>query len=299
MDDTVVRGDSTDPGNPLGPFQAPIIPFSWNLPGNALPYSYSMDDPAQLQAIVTSPTSGAGAGVLTWNKTNWLATSYAPTAPSIVADPQGQVLPGGATATFVVVAGGSTPLSYRWYFNTNTPVPDATNSTLTLADVQDSDAGFYSVVVSNAFGSASSLGAQLILSDSLSGFPAWQVQNFTVQQLGNVQVSGKNAAPAGDAVPNFVKYGLGLAPMIPAVKPLTGFSIQGSQTALTYSRPAVAPDVEYIVDASTNLSDWSTNGVTQQVLGTNAFGLQSWEGIYANPPGAILFLRLSLEDLGN
>ena len=76
MDSTIIRGDSTDPGNPLGPFQAPIIPFAWNLPGNQLPYSYSMDDPSQLQAIVTDPSFGAGAGVLTWAKTNWLKTTY-------------------------------------------------------------------------------------------------------------------------------------------------------------------------------------------------------------------------------
>jgi pectate lyase len=77
---TYVRGNSTDPGNPLGPFQAPIIPFSWNTnsgtPNGVLPYTYTMDDPAQLQSIVTSPIEGAGAGVLTWNKTNWLKTSY-------------------------------------------------------------------------------------------------------------------------------------------------------------------------------------------------------------------------------
>jgi pectate lyase len=76
MDSTVVRGNSTDPGNPLGPFQAPIIPFSWNLPGNQLPYSYTMEDPSQLQANITDPNFGAGAGVLTWAKTNWLKTAY-------------------------------------------------------------------------------------------------------------------------------------------------------------------------------------------------------------------------------
>jgi pectate lyase len=73
---TDVRGNSTDPGNPLGPFQAAIIPFSWNLPGNQLPYPYVMDDPAGLETIVTDPHYGAGAGVLTWAKTNWLKTSY-------------------------------------------------------------------------------------------------------------------------------------------------------------------------------------------------------------------------------
>jgi pectate lyase len=77
---TYVRGNSTDPDNPLGPFQAPIIPFSWNTnsgtPNGVLPYPYTMDDPTDVPAIVTSPTAGAGAGVLTWDKSNWLKTSY-------------------------------------------------------------------------------------------------------------------------------------------------------------------------------------------------------------------------------
>lgn len=40
-----------------------------------LPYSYLLDDPAELADIVAG-SSGAGAGVLTWAKTNWLRTSY-------------------------------------------------------------------------------------------------------------------------------------------------------------------------------------------------------------------------------
>jgi pectate lyase len=79
------RGDSGDstnaPGYPyFGPKQATIIPFSWNTnaatPDGLLPYTYTMDDPSDLQSIVTSPTAGAGAGVLTWGKTNWLMTTY-------------------------------------------------------------------------------------------------------------------------------------------------------------------------------------------------------------------------------
>ena len=80
MDSTVVRGNSTDSGSPLGPFQAPIITFAWNpasgAPGGVLPYTYTLDDPSNLQSVLTSPTSGAGAGVLTWSKSNWLKTSY-------------------------------------------------------------------------------------------------------------------------------------------------------------------------------------------------------------------------------
>lgn len=166
---TEIRGNNTDAGNPLGPFQAPVIPFSWNLPNNQLPYTYTPDDPAQLQAIVTSPTAGAGAGVLAWDKTNWLMTTYASTAPFIVAQPQSLTVATNQNATFTVLAGGSANLIYQWYFNTNTPVADATNSTLILADVQTTDAGVYSVVVTNSTGSATSTNAVLNVS---TGAPA-------------------------------------------------------------------------------------------------------------------------------
>ena len=69
---TSVRGDSTDAGNPLGPFQAPVIPFSWN-GFVTLPYVYVADDPATLLARLQT---GAGAGVVDWPKVNWLKTTY-------------------------------------------------------------------------------------------------------------------------------------------------------------------------------------------------------------------------------
>jgi hypothetical protein len=160
MDSTVVRGNSTDPGSPLGPFQAATIPFSWNTnsgaPGGQLPYTFTMDDPSQLQNILTSPTAGAGAGVLTWNKTNWLLTAYAPTAPVIIAQPQNQTVAPSNSVSFAVAASGSANLFYQWYFNTNTILPGATNSTLTLNNVLATNAGTYSVVVTNSAGSVTS-----------------------------------------------------------------------------------------------------------------------------------------------
>jgi pectate lyase len=69
---TNVRGNSTDAGNPMGPFQAPVITFSWN-GFSSLPYAYTPEDPASL---LSSLQAGAGAGVLTWSKDNWLKTSY-------------------------------------------------------------------------------------------------------------------------------------------------------------------------------------------------------------------------------
>ncbi len=169
----VTRGNSTDPGSQLGPFQAPIIAFSWNLTPNQLPYTYAMDDPSQLKGIVTSPTAGAGAGVLTWVKTNWLATSYAPTGSVIAASPQSQTNTAGQTVSFVVVAGGSAPLSYQWYFNTNSLIANATNSTLTLTSVQATNAGLYSVTVSNSVSATNSAFAMLtVTAPPVAGFTA-------------------------------------------------------------------------------------------------------------------------------
>ncbi|MET0649767.1 MAG: immunoglobulin domain-containing protein [Pyrinomonadaceae bacterium] len=68
------RGDSTTPGSPLAPVPAPEIAFSWN--GFAtLPYAYATHDPGQLPSLLTG-AEGAGAGVLSWAKENWLKTSY-------------------------------------------------------------------------------------------------------------------------------------------------------------------------------------------------------------------------------
>ncbi len=162
---TVIRGNSTDPGNPMGPLQAPPVVFSWNptLPNRQLPYAYTADDPGQLQAIVTSPTAGAGAGVLAWPKTNWLRTVYAPTAPFIVTVPQSVVVSPGQSATFTAVAGGSARLDYQWYFNTNVPVLGATNAALVLASVQPANAGVYSVSVTNLAGATTSAAAALVV----------------------------------------------------------------------------------------------------------------------------------------
>jgi pectate lyase len=233
FDSTVIRGNSTDPGNPLGPFQAPIIPFSWNLPGNQLPYTCNMDEPSQLKGIVTSPTAGAGAGVLTWAKTNWLVTSYAATAPVIAADPQSQTVAAGQTVSFVVIAGGSAPLSYQWYFNTNTPVASATNSLLTLANVQATNAGIYSVIVSNSVGSTNSGGATLAVNVPANAFQSWQLQYFSCT---NCPQAAPDADPLGKGMSNTNQFLAGLNPTDPAsALRIISAVQQGSDVLITWT----------------------------------------------------------------
>jgi pectate lyase len=88
-------------------------------------------------------------------------------APSIITQPQSHSVTVSNNTSFVVVATGSQPLFYQWYFNTNSLITDATNSTLNLNDVQFGDAGDYSVTVSNGLGTTDSSFATLTVNTNV------------------------------------------------------------------------------------------------------------------------------------
>jgi len=58
----------------------------------------------------------------------------------------------GANPTFTVSVAGTAPLTYQWVDNNGNTITWATNSTLTLTNVQPSQAGNYTVNVSNPYG---------------------------------------------------------------------------------------------------------------------------------------------------
>lgn len=91
------------------------------------------------------------------------ATVSAPAiAPRITAEPQSVAATAGATAAFSVTVEGSQPLTYQWKVN-GTDIPGATAPALTLTNVQPANAGAYTVVVTNAAGSATSAAANLTI----------------------------------------------------------------------------------------------------------------------------------------
>ena len=82
-------------------------------------------------------------------------------APSITTQPSNQTVTVGSTATFSVVATGTTPLTYQWQKGT-TPVPGATAASYTTAATTSSDNGSqFEVVVTNSVGSITSNAATL------------------------------------------------------------------------------------------------------------------------------------------
>ncbi len=89
-------------------------------------------------------------------------------APTITNAPTSQVVEEGNNASFNVMADGTGPLSYQWTLN-GVPINDATWPSLSLTNVQSSQAGPYQVVVSNAAGTVTSSIAELIVITPCNG----------------------------------------------------------------------------------------------------------------------------------
>ena len=105
-------------------------------------------------------------GLGTPNGTNLINALAPPTFPYFISQPSSQTVTNGANVAFIANVGGQPPLSYRWLFNsTNLPaggnVSGTTNSTLNLTAVTAANAGNYSVIVTNNYGSVTSSVATL------------------------------------------------------------------------------------------------------------------------------------------
>lgn len=101
-----------------------------------------------------------------------------PVAPTITQQPESITRYFGETATFSVIATGTPPLTYQWWFN-GQALPDAVSATLTLPNVRPAQAGAYWVRVSNSAGAATSAVVTLTVSDGTNcvaappGLVAW------------------------------------------------------------------------------------------------------------------------------
>ena len=83
--------------------------------------------------------------------------------PVITQSPSNQTVVAGTTASFRVFADGTAPLTYLWFFNQSNLLTWAAGPALALTNLQARDAGWYSVVVSNAAGTTNSVAARLVV----------------------------------------------------------------------------------------------------------------------------------------
>ncbi|MBK1882003.1 immunoglobulin domain-containing protein [Luteolibacter pohnpeiensis] len=116
-----------------------------------------------LARCVYTPTSGT----ITWDNETYtgqlvedrqLVINYTPstTAPTITTEPTSVTVTEGESATFSVVATGTSPLTYQWYEVDSGAITDATSDTYTISSTTTADAGSYYCIVSNTAGSDTS-----------------------------------------------------------------------------------------------------------------------------------------------
>jgi hypothetical protein len=82
--------------------------------------------------------------------------------PAITTQPANVTVSAGSLATFSVLASGQPAPSYQWRKD-GVPLAGATGTSFTLPSTQSSDAGGYSVIVSNSLGSVTSSTAALVV----------------------------------------------------------------------------------------------------------------------------------------
>jgi hypothetical protein len=150
---------------------------------------------------------------------------FIPVGPVISSQPTNETVVVGQSASFSVVAAGTPPLSYQWRFNT-TNIVGATNATLTLASAQFTNAGNYTVSVSNLVNSILSTNAVLTVNPLPPCDPApsglvswWAGEGNTLDQI-----SGNNGTLVGG-----VSYGSG------EVGQAFQFSAEGDQVCVPTS----------------------------------------------------------------
>jgi hypothetical protein len=107
--------------------------------------------------------------------------------PIIITQPASRSVHAGQSPQFMVAASGFS-LSYQWQFQ-GADLPGATNATLTVTNAQGSQAGIYSVIVSNAFGFTNSADATLTVDSTCFSAPAglvswWPGENTAVDAYG-------------------------------------------------------------------------------------------------------------------
>ncbi len=92
-------------------------------------------------------------------------TKLTSAGPAITTQPQSLTVAAGGNGQFSVTATGEPPPTYQWFLNGST-ISGATGSSLSFTTVRSTDAGDYTVVVTNSAGSVTSSKATLTVSSA-------------------------------------------------------------------------------------------------------------------------------------
>lgn len=225
------------------------------------------------------------------------------TVPLILTNPVGSTVNSGNNVSLTAAANGTAPMTLRW-FKDGVLVPGATGSTLNLTSVQSANAGAYTFMASNAFGTATSLVANLTVIDTspptITAPPAsqivpaganvtftvaasgsglgyqWQFNNSDLTGATAVSLNLTNVSPAqSGSYSVVVRNGVGSVP-----------STNAQLLVVPPPTPAVAPQFNPLglVPGSFNLSFSTTAGYRYLLEYTENLGTTNWITLSNIPP---------------
>lgn len=192
---------------PAGSFQITSLP-----PGITVPNANSNGVLNASSGILSGTPTAAGTyivSILAYERASAQGDTFGPTqvgfiitdsassVPVITTQPASQSVNAGSSVTLSVVATGSPAPTYQWRKN-GVLVSGATGATLTLTNVQTSDAGVYTVVVTNLAGIVTSSPATLVVN---AAGPA-----ITVQPQSQALAAGANATLSVSATGTGLSY---------------------------------------------------------------------------------------------
>lgn len=147
------------------------VSYQWRKDGAAISgatsyyyYASSTAASAGRYSVVVTNTAGS---VTSYDAVVAITSSV--TGPTFTLQPQNIEAYFGNSVTFTSTATGTAPVTYQWRKN-GTAIGGATNSSLTLNNVQSADAAAYTVVATDANGSTPSVGVTLSLSGGVTPF---------------------------------------------------------------------------------------------------------------------------------
>jgi glucose/arabinose dehydrogenase len=288
-DATVCEGSpasfSTTPGG-TGPFT-----FQWRKDGADIPDATS---DTYAIAAVTPADAGAYSVVVTG------ACGLVETGPAVLtvdepvsaSDPQDAVVCVGGQASFATTATGTGPLGYQWHKD-GSPIPGATEASLTISAVDAGDAGAYSVVVTGACGSVETADAELVVSGVSTTYCTAKVNS-----QGCTPAIGAQGVPSASAGSG---YRLGATQVLPGVPGVFFYSTTGPAAVpfqggfLCAASPILRTPGQYAAGSGScggifrlDFNAYIAGGTDPKLVAGAQFWGQFWSRDPASPSGSSL-----------
>jgi pectate lyase len=216
-------------------------------------------------------------------------------APGITGQPQDSGIAVGQNASFNVTATGTAPLTYRWYFNTNTLIAAGSSASLTITNAQLTNAGKYSATVSNLYGSTNSAFATLIVNT-----------NVDSQLIGWASVAGYGMGATtggGNATPQLVTTLSTLRTLAsdstPRVLILSGTFVTGSSPISIGNNKTLRGTNNAVIQGGIDINNRSNIVVQNLTIQGNGEGFAPADTAAARNAHHLWFDHVSFSDSGD